>query len=188
MSFVYETVTIDSQIYDVYSNQADALAYAQGSINAAAFLALSTDDQGRMLVTATRIFDRQCWLGTRSDPSQSLEWPRTNTGVDGVTDDTIPAGITTGSIEMAIAFASGSTAQDDPIPGAQKIENLKAGSVSITYFRDAGGILDFTRFPLIVQELVGKFTCGSVTIPGAQSFDTCEKTATRHHYGYNEGM
>ncbi len=188
MSYSYPTVLIQSTPFIVYQSLEDAIAYAIGSINAAAWLAMSADDQGRMLVTATRLFDRQCWLGTRTDDAQELEWPRKDTGIVGVSDDVIPVGILTGSIEMAFAFAAGSTAQDNPTPGAQTIQSLKAGSVAIQYFRGAEGVLAINRFPEIVQELVGKYACSSQRITGAFSSDTCGRSITHDDFDFNQGM
>lgn len=188
MAYVYQTVTIGTATFPVYANLSTASLYILASINASAYLALDDDAQAQMLVTATRLFDRQCWLGKRTDDDQELEWPRKETSIDGVEDDVIPIGTINGSIEMAIALAAGSPAQDNPTPGVQAIQSLRAGSAAITYFRGAEGVLGIQRFPEIVQELVGKYSCGSQSVSGIATSDTDKCSITRDQFGYNQGM
>lgn len=182
------TVTIDSIQYDVYADVGEAMAYLQASYPVPSFMSADAADQARMLVAATRLLDRQCWLGDKTDVAQVLQWPRTSTGVTGVEDDEIPLDIINGAIELASAISEGSEAQSKPIPGLQDIQTLSAGSVSLTWFRGAEGQLAFARFPLPVQELVGKYMCGSVGIGGVRTFGTDGESVTEQDFGYNDGI
>lgn len=184
-----ETVTINSQQYDSYASISQAAAYLMSIFGYDAWFLLTPDQQGQALVTATRLMDRQCWLGRRSTDSQPLEWPRTGTGVDGVTDFTVPGDIVNGTIELAFAIITGSTVLSSATPGAQTLQQIKAGSVSLTYFRGAEGVLAINRFPLAVQEYVKKYGCGAGgLVGGAKSFGTDGCSITNDDLGYSNPL
>lgn len=185
-----EVVTINSNPFDTYATVDQADLYLSANFSITVWPTLSVDQKAQLIVTATRIIDRQCWLGTRTDDAQPLEWPRKGTGVDGVVDTDVPIGIINGSIELASAIAEGSSAETNPTPGVQAIQSLKAGSVNISYFRGAEGVLQYDRFPLPVQELVGKYSCGSAPIGngGAVATGTGGKSETKKKFGYNWGV
>jgi hypothetical protein len=151
------TVEIDGNEYEAYSDLETADLYAAAAFHADTWLDLDDDPKGKTLVTGTRTLDRQIWKGEKTDPDQELEWPRKNTGVDGVVDDEVPDDIVQASIELAIALADGAEFQTNSST-AQGISSMSAGSVSITFAR---GVHKATRFPLIVQELIKKYLNGS---------------------------
>src|SRR3989304_3863760 len=104
-----EAVIIASNPYDTYANTDQADLYLQANYLAAAWFDLTLDQKGQLLVTATRLFDRQCWLGGKTEEGQPLQWPRT--GIEDVEDETaVPQGVIDGSIEMAFAILDGSEA------------------------------------------------------------------------------
>ena len=184
-----EIVTINSMPYDVYADVAMADLYLQANFLASAWFDLTDDQKASLLVTATRTLDRQCWLGEKTDSLQPLEWPRTGTGVEGVEDDVVPEDIVNGSIELAFAISAGNDAVNSSVPGAQALQNIRAGSVSLTYFRGAEGLAaQFSRFPLPVQELVGQYMCSNQTIAGFSGFGTDGTSVTEDDLGYNEGI
>lgn len=149
----------------VYANIDTANKYLEAAFHADSWNALEGTEEdetkAKLLVTATRILDRQLWAGTKTaePPTQTLQWPRTNTGVDGVTDDTIPTDIINASIELALSLLDGSEVQNEQNT-LSKVRSMTAGSVSITNFR---GIEEEMRFPLIVTELIDKYLAGGST-------------------------
>jgi hypothetical protein len=186
-----EQVTVQSQPYDTYASVTQADLYLNANFLATAWFDLTEDQKGQLLVTATRLFDRQCWLGEKTEPGpspmQPLAWPRTSTGVDGVEDDVVPTDIVNGSIEMAFAILDGNEAVNSNVPGAQKLRSIGAGSVNLAWFRGAEGSARFNRFPLPVQELVKKYLCGQ-GLTGAIISGTDGCSITNDDLGYNEGV
>lgn len=186
-----ETVQISSQTYDTYASVEQAALYLAANFLATAWFDLTEDQQGQLLVTATRLFDRQCWLGEKTEPGpspiQPLAWPRTNTGIEGVEDDVVPNDIVLGSIEMAFAILDGSEAINNSVPNAQKLRSIAAGSVNLSWFRGAEGVVRFDRFPLPVQELIGRYLCGQ-GIGGLFAFGTDGESVLNDDLGYNEGI
>lgn len=183
-----EIVVVNTQEYDTYASVEQAELYLNANFLATAWFDLTDDQKGQLLVTATRLFDRQCWLGEKTEEAQPLQWPRSSTGIDGVEDDEVPEDIVNGSIEMAFAILDGSEAVNSSVPGAQKQRSIAAGSVNISWFRGAEGTARFDRFPLPVQELVGRYMCGSQGIVGLITSGTCGESVTQDDLGYNEGV
>lgn len=150
------TVTIDSNDYDVYADVETADAYLAGDFGATLWRAETDADQkARALVTATRILDRQNWVGEKTDPDQPLAWPRT--GVDGYDEDTTPQPIIDASIVLAKQIHAGSKV-DDQASIESGIKRQKAGSVEVEYFIPTS---DPTRLPTAVQELVAPWLGGT---------------------------
>jgi len=186
----------ESTLYDVYADDGEADNYLLAKFGSSAWFALTGDEKKQALVSSTRIFDRQCWLGDKTTSSgQDLAWPRTGTGIDGVEDDIIPQDIVEGSIELAFAIVSGSTVESNSTPGAQGLQTIKAGSVLLTYFRDAESFLSKnSRFPLPVQELVGKYLCGQtaavlgVATGASAAADGGQDSVTGDDFGFDEGL
>ena len=177
--------------YHTYASVEQADLYLTANFLATAWFDMTEDQKGQLLVTATRLFDRQCWLGEKTDAStpQPLAWPRMNTGIEGVIDSEVPQDIVNGSIEMAFAILDGSEAINSQVPGAQKLRSIAAGSVNLSWFRGAEGIAaEEGRFPLPVQELVGKYLCGSQGIGGLFVSGTDGESVANDDLGYNEGI
>ena len=72
-------ITVGGSIFEVYQTVAEIDAYADGAIgdNADAWRAADADTQARAGVSATRLIDRQTWLGDKAAESQALAFPRT---------------------------------------------------------------------------------------------------------------
>lgn len=179
-------VMIGSKFYDVYADEADADNYLDAAFHADAWRSETNDDvKRRALVTATRLLDRQSWLGEKTVDDQPLEWPRAETGVDGVGASDVPQAIVDATIELALALVDGSDVQDVQNT-SQKLQSIKAGSVSLTYFRGAEG--KAVRFPQIVQELVRDLLAGSQKVGRSTSSGTGGSTTTDDDFGFNEGL
>ena len=156
------TVTIAGNSYDAYRSLADTEAYLEAQISAAAFQASTDDDaKGRAIISMTRFIDRQEWQGEKTDPYQAHAFPRTGlTYADGsdVPSDAVPTEVLDAESEGAAIMMEGTDIQGTANPNAQSIQALKAGSASITYFRNE---VIATRFPQIVQELLGRWLAGA---------------------------
>lgn len=151
------SVTIGPKSYQSYATIAQADNYLAADFNASAWQAGEDDDaKGRALVSATRVLERQSWIGDKAESDQDLAWPRTGTGIDGVEDDEIPADIVSASIELANIIFTGTDVANTT--QEQSTKRQKAGSVEIEYFRSFD---DPSRFPRTVQELISKYLAGS---------------------------
>jgi hypothetical protein len=178
------TVDIEGNTYEVYADVDEADAYLEAAMHADAWRAEEDEDvKARALVSATRTLERQRWKGDKleTSPEQTLSWPRTNTGIDGVSDTEVPDNIINASIEMANALVGGYDLQSEQNT-SQKIQSLQAGSVSLSYFRGAEG--DVLRFPLIITELLSGYLAGSDTIVGGGVADgTDGVSVTENDFG-----
>lgn len=184
-----EIVTIDSLPYDVYRTVEQADQYLIAKFGTTWF-SLTELQKKQALISSTRLIDRQCWKGSKTQDYQPLAWPRKETGIADVEDDVVPDDISNASIELADAISAGSTVADNPTPGVQGIQSLQAGSVSLSFFRGAEGVLGEQRFPQIVQELVRKYTCGAggLTVVGKVTGVTDAESVTNDDFGYSRGI
>lgn len=193
---VDKTVEIDGELFPVYATVEDADAYMKGVFSNETWFDLTTDDEmkARLLITATRIFDRQCWLGESAALSgQQLAWPRT--GITDVAEDQVPVNIQYGCIELANLILTGSDVESNVQPGVQTIQSLRAGSVGMTFFRDAENpYTKAARFPTVVQELVGRYLANAGTVVTGVATGTSDSSnpdtlsVTNQKYGFNTGL
>lgn len=193
------TITIGSNAYEVYADVSEADEYFAAAIHAANWTAAETTTKQQALVTATRMFDRTCWQGEKTDEgSQPLSWPRSGlTDSDGnaIPDIIVPDFIINGFFELALSLVDGSTVQTNATPGAQGLQIIKAGSVMLQYFRGAESLqAQQDRFPLPVMEYVGAYLCGAnfaltgVATGASSGTDDNDTSVTGDRYGYNEGI
>lgn len=164
-----QTVVIGSQPYDSYASLAQADAYLAAALHAAAWADETDDARGQALVTATRVLDRQRWADAYS--TQALR------------EDV--AAVQEACIEMALALVDGSELQSEQST-AQKLQSIKAGSVSLTYFRGAEGRPQ--RFPLIVSELLCDYLAGADLSIGSVATGTDGTSSTEDDFGHSEGL
>ena len=149
-----------------YATVATANTYLDDSIRAGlSWKAVDNDTKARALITATRLLDKQCFIGSKTETSQTLEWPRTGaTDADGnaVADDTVPTGIINGCIELAYELSQDSELETSKNTGSND-KRYRAGSVEIEYFRPGGvlGTDGITRFPVVVMEWIREYLCGN---------------------------
>lgn len=180
-------LTILSNTYFVYADVDTANDYLAAAFHADAWNALTNETtKAKALVTAARTIDRQNWKGTKTSDAQDGEWPRDNTGVDGVVDGVTPQDVIDASIEMALAFVDGSELQNEATI-EQRIQQLKAGSVSLTFFRGIDGTQQ--RFPQIIMELLRKYLVGyGDELAGPSSSGTEGTSISNKEYGYSRGL
>lgn len=189
-------VLSNSMAYEAYADVAEADIYLGAKFNSSTWFDLSEEAKGQALITASRMFDRTCWLGDPTGISgQVLAWPRTGTGVEGVDENTVPQDIIDGAVELAFALATGSSVETNATPGAQGLQIIKAGSVMLQYFRGAESQnAQNDRFPLPVMELVKSYLCGAgVSIVGVATGATSgtedgDTSVTGQDFGFNEGL
>lgn len=184
------TVDIGAEEFTVYSLEDDALdeadIYFTGSLHADTWRSATDDEKARALVTASRLLDRQTWVGDVAVAGQALAWPRSGTGITGVEDDAIPTKVVHAAFELALALLDGSAVQTEGNT-SQKIESLRAGSVQITYFRGAEG--GPNRFPQITHELLFGFLAGSTSaLAGILVSGVDGESVTGKAYGYTRGF
>lgn len=181
------TVVIGGNTYNVYGSQADAIIYATGATHLAAFLAAVSDDQKRLLVTATRMIDRQCLLGTPASASPpALHFPAT--GIDAtlaLNGDGVPVIVEYATYELAASLLSNAAVQTQANTGSNlaSFTNRVEGAVtqSQSFFRDT--LRDSPRFPTIVQELLKPLLCGGTLSLTAFSGEQCESGL--ESFGFN---
>jgi len=173
------TVTIDSTSYTTYASVATADTYMDAEVSAAATkwrnaTLTDADAKARALVSATRVIDKQLFPGSKTDEDQSLAWPRTGTGLSGVETDVIPQQIVDASILLAAEINNGVDVGGSATT-YDRIKDQKAGSVSISYFKDFD---EGTRFPTTIQELLNGLLGSGSGLTGlgssiAYGADTC---------------
>ena len=177
------TVTIASNTYNVYVDQASCAAYLAASITvpALAWTAASSTLQAQSMVMASRMLDRQTWQGQQN--GGPLQWPRTNV-VDqfgnAVAPTTIPQDIINGFCELAAMLISDPALQDQ-LSSKWNIASFTSGPATVNYFHPQQG----GRFPMVVQELVGPYLAATADEGGAYGTDTTQATATDPNNGTN---
>lgn len=165
-----EAVLISSQPYDSYVSVASADAYLAASLHAGEdWSGASNLIKAQALVTATRILDRQRW-----EPDYDTQTKR----------ESVEA-IKSAAIEMALALVQGSELQTEANT-AQKLSSIKAGSVSLTYFRGAEGRP--SRFPQIVTELLRPYLAGANFLVGPQATGLGGVSSTEDDFGHTGGI
>jgi len=160
-----------------------AQSYFAGSLSASAWTAASFEDQQRALVSATRLFDKQLWVGVPTDTTtpQPLAWPRTGVpdcdGIAATTTD-IPERVVFGAYELAAAILADAAVQTEANTGSNQkrvLERKKVGDLEtedeVEYFSATNaGATAATRFPTQVQEYISCYVGGQLggsTVVGA---------------------
>ena len=156
------TVTINGETYETYADVATADTYLNADLAlSAGWSALSTDDKGRALVGATRVFDTLDWKGKKTSDSQPIEWPRT--GIDGVDPNVIPDDIIAGNVTYAAQIGADPTIVNNQNSGNNQ-KRAKAGSAEIEYFSPSDK--NSPKLPVRVNDLVAKYfgSSGSMSL------------------------
>lgn len=157
-----QTITIGGEDYDVYVIVAQADIYLAADVSRfAAWAALTADEKGQAIVTATRRMDRLKWIGVETDlvTPQPLEWPRTGaTDCDGnaIGTTVVPDEIDEATIILAADIAA-KPALGDTTSTDSNLKRAVAGSVEVEFFRAQGG----TILPSYIMELVSCLLDGS---------------------------
>lgn len=154
------TVIISGVTHQTYAGDAEAKSYFNTRVGGSAWDALDVVDRRRALVTATRFLDRLSWAGTRTDSAQALAWPRagvTDHEARAVSDAAIPAQVTYGCCELALALLQDSTILTSAAGTSQQQKRVKASTVEVEFFRASGALARGTRMPTAAHEWVQEF-------------------------------
>lgn len=177
-------VTIGTDTYDIYGDEAGAARYFNASLSASdGWDNADADSQKKALVSATRMFDRTFWVGLPTEPvdknptpapdTQPLQWPRTG-AVDcddvPVPDDEIPDAIIAGSYELANALlVPDNEVEETPSSGSNLKSDLLTEKVDVLqtttrkeWFTPTGpgSGTPASRFPTAVNEYIRCFLSG----------------------------
>ena len=162
---------------NTYINEADADTYFTYALHSAEWDAATTATKEKALVTATRMIDRQAWQGSRYADPQDLAFPRTDlVDLDGeeVDEITVPTAVLNATCELGMAMIA-SAAVQTVADTAEAWKRVEAGPVKAERFdnQQAGAA---SRFPTIIDELIGHWLAGQGAGCGAEAFGTCEET------------
>lgn len=172
------TITINGTTFNIFGefNTDDAgppvvqaaMNYFKASLNITPWSTASGTDKQRALIMATRLLDKQNWIGTVTVEGQNLSWPRTGVktkeGVTVVSTET-PPGIYLGTYELAAALLGDSALQDAVNAGSntkrkrtrEKVGDLETELDTTFFVPTASGRSVFGRFPTLVQEYIRPF-------------------------------
>lgn len=138
------SITIGSNSYDSYATVAEADIYLAVDPNRnPVWSALTADQKGINLISATRLLDTLNWVGTKTSPTQNTAWPRTNV----LYPDGTPVGVNDLPIEVenATILLAGSIAIDADVAisggSASNKKKVKAASIELEFFRPTEGNL-----------------------------------------------
>ena len=127
---------------NTYIDLVTATALLDDSIHAAQWPFVDPDNQTRALLTALRLLDLRTWEGTKTDPLQALQWPRTG-AIDRfgqpVDTATVPAQIEQAQAQLAYLLSQNPTLEDAGGTGSNE-KRLQAGSAEIEYFRNGDAV------------------------------------------------
>ena len=174
-------IKIGATFHPVYEDKAAADEYFKAASHGAPWLAADSSVRNQLLVTASRVFERESWLGDptlpidKSDPvsqpagTQPLEWGRTGlTDKNGVAIDSasIPQDVVDGNFELALALLNDATVQTADPTGSnvkvekstQRVEGALTVSSETQYFTPTLG--SSNPYPGIVMDLIGQFLAG----------------------------
>lgn len=175
MPFTYPTVNINSHPYNVYADIEDADLYIDASMSSAADTWRDTTIttpviKARGLVSATRWLDSVAWTGDKTATDQEHAFPRKNLP-DGVDSTTLPSQFISACIELAMLLVDNPDTRTDLFSPGTKA--MRAGSVSLDFFRPEGDTQVQTPFPANVMALISQWLGGSQNAPaGALGYGT----------------
>jgi hypothetical protein len=178
------SVTISGTVFQVYGTSSGYADYMKAMFGdaAVAFAAASADKKNQSLVMATRLLDRQAWVGTpvgTPEVDVVLQWPRD--GVSGVDNATVPDAVIKGAYELASQILVDSGLTSSVLSGSN-VQRVKAGSVEVEFFSSTLGITG--RLPTSVQDLVGQYLSSGTTTSGSEAFGSEEESQFDSDDGY----
>ena len=149
------TITIESVGYTSYATVAEADPFLNiDPVRETKWEALSVDNKGKMLVSATRRLDLLTWQGEKTGGAlQENAWPRTGvTFLDGtaVSTSEVPQEVENATILLAGSIAIRAATSQAGTSGSNR-KRFKAGSAEIEFFRPTAGkpLQDDSAFALI---------------------------------------
>lgn len=89
---------------NTYATLAEAETYMLTRLNVSVWDAASDDNKNRALIMAANKMQDMPWVGNKYLSTQTLAWPRSNTGLETVTESVVPDDIKNTQAEFALAF------------------------------------------------------------------------------------
>ena len=109
-----------------YASVADLQAYEETRINSSDISALTTDQLGGLLVSATRLFDQCNPLGLKYYNAGSLRWPRSGVFdrdcISNLDYTTVPTDLRDAVCEQALSDVDSDRSYDDDMKGFKRIK------------------------------------------------------------------
>ncbi len=178
-------VTIQATVFDIYGTSGDADGYMKARWGGEPWADADSDDKKQTLVSATRMIDRENWIGQKTVSAQALEFPRTGlTDKDGnaVDSATVPGVVEEANYELAFALLNDAAVQEADTTGSN-VKRVKAGSAEVQFFRPTTG----TPFPTIADDLLKSFRGSGVLAGLASGTDEVSAFCDSNPYGLSEG-
>lgn len=179
-------VSPDPEVYGGLTAAANYVG-AMFAPTATSWLALDANTKARTLRAATLYLERLAWEGTRTGlvgvDVTALAWPRTDVTVDGLPLDstTVPVDIVNAAFELAVAIAA-DPALVGKVDQGSRVSSVSSSGDSVTFaFPTSAATGTATRFPLVVQQLIGKYlaTPGGATEGGLGAYGNCRSSFSR---------
>lgn len=165
-----EVVMVSSQPYDSYNTVEQVSSYLAAALHASAdWTGASAEIKAQAAVTATRVLDRQKWADAYDAQAERF-------AVQVIRD---------AHSEIALALVQDSGLQSEQTT-AQQLQSVKAGPVTLSYFRGAEGRAH--RFPLIVHELLRDYLAGVDLSIGMAVTGTDGTSSTEDDFGHTDGL
>lgn len=179
--------TLGGSVATSYIDVTTADAYYLGTMQEAAWAALTTAEKEAALMAATSGLETLEYAGTRCAPStddplldQSLQWPRFGATCKGITAvcTMLPKEIVAATSFLALSLHMNPPSIGAPATGSTgAIQSQKLGDLSISYYdvREGASTKVDASAPLILQQypiLVDMLGCWSATSTGSASIAT----------------
>ncbi len=178
-------VTIQGTVFDIYGVDSEADTYMTARWGGSAWSDAEVDERKQTLVSATRMIDRENWLGQKTVSAQALEFPRTGlTDKDGNSVDsaTVPLVVEEANYELAFALLNDAAVQEADTTGSN-VRRVKAGSAEVQFFRPTAG----TPFPTIANDLLRAFRDSGALAGLASGTDEVSTFCDPNPHGLTEG-
>jgi hypothetical protein len=170
-----------------YGTRAEADAYFNDSLRSEIWASFATSKRDQALIEATRILERIPYNGTKTSPSQTLEFSREGlSDVNGIalTGAETLAIMKEAEFEYAV-FLLGKPAaiNEADSSGRANVKSVGAGSAKVAFFRPLKGV----RFPISIRELIGTFISGAGSLTATVVSGTGGTTTFDQDYGTTKG-
>lgn len=133
MALTVETGTVQDETPDSYASISDLDTYIARWHDDSTWTGLSAGAKERSALRGTRFVDAHTFIGQRTDPDQSLAWPRAWVGsIDGriIASNEIPREIKEAMMEAALRDAQGESLFPDHDGGTIRSESKQVGDLS----------------------------------------------------------
>jgi hypothetical protein len=133
-----------------YVTVAEADAYFEDRLDAAAWVEASSDEKAKALITATSYLDGLDWLGTAVSSEQALAFPRNGAfyeprlGAEVTLTAVVPDRIIKATYELAYHFLNNDGLLDD----TGSVINLQIASINLAKIKNA------SKIPHMVKRLI----------------------------------